>query len=398
VIRRLPLVALIALGLTGAVPAEPPPHDPALGARVFDRAWGLVREKYWDRARIARDWQEARERFRARAVAAPDRRAFYTLLGEMLASLGDSHVYAIDPVQVEIGKARDAGEAEQGFGFAMLPDNDGNWRVTRVRPATPAARAGVAISWQVERINDGEVDINYQPQPGEQARFLFRDENGAPHILTLAAEREEAEPLRRAQDLLGGILLVTLGGFDRGDDRWIAREIERAAPTGLILDLRGNGGGDADVIARVGGLFFADDRPLVRRLGRNETIQRAPGAGDHAYSGTLAVLVDGDSASGAEAVAALIQDSKRGVVIGSRTAGSLTGAAYYRLPDGGELAVAEFDIRTPSGQRLEEIGLTPSVAISPTLADRRAGRDPVLQRALTLVRSAASSRQSPGSD
>jgi C-terminal processing protease CtpA/Prc len=388
---------VLALLLTGAAPAAAPHYDPALEARVFDRVWGLVRDKYWNRARVDAGWTEARAQFRPRAVAAPDRRAFYTILGEMLATLGDSHVYAIDPVQMDIGDARDAGEAAQGFGIDMLPDDQGDWRVARLRPASPAARAGVQIGWKVVRVNDREFDIDYQPRAGETARFLFEDDAGQPRTIPLAAELEEPAPLRRAEALPGNILLVALGGFDPGDDRWIRDEIDRARPAGLILDLRGNGGGEAGAIARVGGLFFADDRPLVRRIGRRTSIQDTHGAGDYAYRGPLAVLVDNDSASGAEAVAALIQENRRGPVVGTRTAGALTGAGYYRLPDGGQLAVAEFDITTAGGQRLEGVGLMPDVEIRPTLADRRSGRDTILQRALALVRSGASSRRSPGS-
>jgi carboxyl-terminal processing protease len=388
----------LAFLLTGAAPASAPVYDPALEGRTFDRAWALVRDKYWDRARIDNTWDEMRARYRPRAVTAPDRRSFYLVLGEMLATLNDSHVYAIDPVQVEIGSARDAGEAAQGFGFDMLPDDDGDWRVIRVRAASSAGHAGVQIGWKVARVNGAEVDIDYQPHAGEQARFLFQDENGRDHPITLRAELEDPTPLRRAETLPGNILLVALGGFDTGDAGWIRDEIERARPSGLILDLRDNGGGEADVIARVAGLFFAENRPLVRRIGRQTSIQNTRGAGEDAYAGPLALLVGGDSASGAEALAALIQESGRGTVVGERTAGALTGAANYRLPDGGELTVAEFDIGTPGGQRLEGVGLKPAVQVHPTLADRRAERDIVLQRALAILRSGASSRRWPGSD
>jgi C-terminal processing protease CtpA/Prc len=97
------------------------------------------------------------------------------------------------------------------------------------------------------------------------------------------------------------------------------------------------------------------------------------------------VLIGPNSASGAEALAALIDETRRGPTIGERTAGALTGASDYHLPDGGELTIAEFDIRTPGGQRLEGVGLKPRIPVTPTLADRRAGRDPVLDRARALL-------------
>jgi C-terminal processing protease CtpA/Prc len=376
---------LLSLLLAGSASARVPAYDGALEAKVFDRAWSLVGKHYWDHAKTGPDWAAARDHFRDRAVQAPDRQHFYTLLGEMLASLGDSHVYAIDPVQVAIGKARDAGKAADGFGFTMLPDDEAVWRVTQVRAGSAAARAGVQLGWEVRAANDRAIDIDYQPAPAETAAFRFADEEGQVHDLRLTAELEEALPVRRATRLAGNVLLIGLDGFDPGADGWMRREIAGAAPAAVILDLRDNDGGDADVIARVAGLFYAENRPLVQRIAARETMQATRGAGAGSFLGPLAVLIGPDSASGAEALAALIDESKRGTTVGQRTAGALTGAAYYKLPDGGELAVAEFDIRTPGGQRLEGVGLTPRVAIVPTLADRRAGRDPVLERARRLV-------------
>lgn len=387
-------ILLLVLVLAGDAPAAVPLYTPALEARVFDRAWRLVEEKYWDRAKTADPWLDARDRFRPRALAAPDRPAFYTILGEMLATLGDSHVYAIDPLQVAIGQARANGRAAQGFGFDMLPDGDGVWRVTDLRRDGPASRAGVEIGWEVRGINGRPVDIDYQPKPGEVARMAFVDENGRPHVATLLAESEEPRASRRSARLAGNILLLALDGFDPGDDRWLLGRIEDAPrPAAIILDLRGNGGGDADILARVAGIFFAEDRPLVQRIGARTTIQRLHGQGGRAWTGPLAILIGPDSASGAEALAALVDESGRGITVGQRTAGALTGASDFRLPDGGELSVAEFDIRTPGGRRIEGVGLAPRVPVALTLADRRAGHDPVLDRARALLATAHDQRQ-----
>lgn len=205
-----------ALLLAAPAAAAPPVYTPALEARVFDRAWRIVDTHYWDRARTGAAWAAARDRFRPRALAAPDRRAFYTLLGEMLAALGDSHVYAIDPVQVAIGEARDAGRDMAGFGLTMLPDEAGEWRVTALRPAGPAAAAGIQLGWQVASVDGAPVDIDFDPAPGDRARFDLIDEAGAHHLLTLAAVLEQAEPPWRARRLPGDILLIALDSFDRG--------------------------------------------------------------------------------------------------------------------------------------------------------------------------------------
>ena len=88
--------ALAALLLLAA---EPPPADPA---RVFDQVWSAVERRYWDPSLHGVDWDAARTRFRAQALAAPDGEALYAVLNHMLGLLHDSHVFAIPPAEVPL--------------------------------------------------------------------------------------------------------------------------------------------------------------------------------------------------------------------------------------------------------------------------------------------------------
>lgn len=379
--------ALIAslLAPASAHAAAPRVYDAAINARIFDRAVSIVQRRYWNRETVAK-LDGIRDAYRARVVAAQDRATVYGLIGEMLDTLHDSHVYVIDPQQIAIGRARTRGDEEAGFGMTMLPDDAHVWRVLSLRTDGPAARAGVQIGWEVATVNGQPVDVDYVPGAGDHARFEFVDEHGGHHALALDAGIEEPPLVRRVERLPGNILLLGLDGFDPGDERWLADHLaERPAPAGVILDLRNNGGGDADAIAKVAGMFFAENRLLVRRIAARESDQSTRGAGPRSWLGPLAILVGPNSASGAEALAALVDESGRGITVGQRTAGALTGAAEYPLPDGGMISVAEFDIRTAGGRRLEGTGLQPRVPVAPTLADRRAGRDPALDKARQLL-------------
>jgi carboxyl-terminal processing protease len=386
-------ISLLLAGLLALSPAySAPAYGPDLNGRIFDRAVSVVERRYWNKPAIAR-LDAVRNAYRRRVVAAPDRRAVYSLIGEMLDTLGDSHVYVIDPRQIAIGRARDRGDEEAGFGMTMLPDNAHVWRVLSLRPDGPAARAGVQIGWEVAAVNGQPIDVDFMPQAGDQALFDFVDEDGRHHATPLDAVEEKAPLLRRVERLPGNVLLLGLDGFDRGDDRWVADHIaEQPTPSAVILDLRNNGGGDADVIAKVAGQFFAENRLLVRRIAARESDQSTRGAGPRSWLGPLAVLVGPNSASGAEALAALIEESGRGLTVGERTAGALTGAAEYPLPDGGIISVAEFDIRTGGGKRLEGSGFTPRFPVHPSLADRRGGRDPALEKARQLLRAQIAGR------
>jgi carboxyl-terminal processing protease len=368
---------ILAFLLATATPA----YGPVENAAVFDRAWSLVDSHYWDRARRGADWDAARARFRPRAIAAADGRALYAVIGEMLATLGDSHVFADDPASVRFDNMREKGE-HGGFGFASAAA-DGGWQVFAVQPDSPAAMGGVQIGWRLVSVNGRPPQTDYHPAPGEAATLVFADENGRQHSLRLTGAMLPAVPERRATMLADNVLLIGLDGFDGRPDRWIADEIAAADPAAVILDLRENYGGEAVSVARVAGEFFQRKQTLLRRIGRKGPLDVPTlGAGRNAFAGPLAVLVGPRTASGAEAIAATIEESGRGITIGQRTAGALTGAARFSLPDGGELSVAEFDIRTPGDHRLEGVGFTPRYVVDPGFAALRAGRDPAVERAL----------------
>ena len=374
---------MAALLLSAAAPRA---ADPDLNARLFDRAWEEVDRRYWNRARLGEAWDAARERYRERALAAPDGAALYAILGAMLAEVGDSHVYAVPPDQVAFDAAGDQGGERAEYGFASWP-MDGAMRVLSVRQDSPAARAGVRPGWILSAIEGHALDDNWHPDDGERTRFRFVDAAGQARTIDLVSTLLPPQAKRRETRLPGNVLLLGFDIFEGGEARWIAERIAGGPPpAAVILDLRENEGGEAREVARVAGRFFDRRRTLLTRLARGKAMD-VPllSAGREAYRGPLAVLVGPRSASGAEVLAALVQESGRGTTVGETTAGAVTGAALETLPDGGELWIAVFDIRSAGGTRLEAHGFTPAHVVRPTLADLRAGRDPVLDAARAWI-------------
>ena len=160
----------------------------------------------------------------------------------------------------------------------------------------------------------------------------------------------------------------------------------------LILDLRGNGGGYVDTLARLAGYFFDADVKIADLKGRKEMkpiIAKTRGA--NGFKGDLVVLVDSESASASELFARLIQIEKRGKVIGDRTAGSVMTSKHYDhqsgvgavLYFGNSITVA--DMIMSDGKSLEKVGVTPDEVMVPSGADLAAHRDPVLSHAASLA-------------
>jgi carboxyl-terminal processing protease len=114
-------------------------------------------------------------------------------------------------------------------------------------------------------------------------------------------------------------------GRNAGDD--VQKEIRKLAAVGvegMILDLRGNGGGALDDAVKLSGLFI-EKGPVVQVKDRQSAPQVYDDRdGDISYSGPLVVLVNSLSASASEIVAAALQDYQRAVIIGDQTFGKGT--------------------------------------------------------------------------
>jgi carboxyl-terminal processing protease len=168
------------------------------------------------------------------------------------------------------------------------------------------------------------------------------------------------------------------------DVKRLVAELEEQGIDGLIIDLRGNGGGHLTEATALSGLFI-DNGPVVQLRNANGRISRLDDpdpVARVAYNGPLAVLVDRYSASASEIFAAAIQDYERGVIVGQQTFGkgtvqnlysldqykrnendkglgqlTLTIGKYYRVTGGStQHRGVSPDIELPSGINAEHVG------------------------------------------
>ena len=159
----------------------------------------------------------------------------------------------------------------------------------------------------------------------------------------------------------------------------------------LILDLRGNPGGDVDTLKWMIGEVFDHDVKIGDQVGRKNTKPMIAKPHGKRFDGKLIVLVDADSASASELFARVVQLEHRGTIIGDATAGAVMEARFYPESAGTDtvipygLNVTSSDLIMTDGKSLEKVGVTPDELILPTAADLAAGRDPVLARAAELA-------------
>jgi carboxyl-terminal processing protease len=153
-------------------------------------------------------------------------------------------------------------------------------------------------------------------------------------------------------------------GDSLGQDLADVLSKETPGTSAVLLDLRGNGGGSLDAAVESLGLFLPGAKlfPLIHRGAVTEVLEaQRP---EHPYTGPVAALVDGDTASAAEMLAGAIQAYGRGTLIGARTFGKGCVQEYFDdVVASGVLRMTTLQFVMPNGRPLQQIGLTPDLLL-----------------------------------
>jgi len=235
-----------------------------------------------------------------------------------------------------------------GLGVTARPDPRGGLRVLHVRRGSAAERLGVAPADRVPGL----------PEAGEgEPVELEVDRRG--RRLVLVGRVAEAAPAVEAALLPGRIGLVTLRRVSLGAPAAVRAELEALAAGGaraLVLDLRRNPGGSWEATGELAGLFLgagatvglADELDAEARVETRALVT----AGEAAWTAPLVALVDRQTASAAEVLAAALQDRGRARLVGSPTVGKGFGLGVRPRPDGLEPHGVGAALRREAGDAL----------------------------------------------
>jgi carboxyl-terminal processing protease len=341
-------------------------------------------------------WKEASDILRKRYQRVLDRvneldsdEVFETFMNSFARTL-DPHSNYLSPKQSEEYRIQ-MSLSYQGIGASLQLDED-FVQVMNVIPGGPAAIDGRlkardritavgqgsgemvdVVGWQLDDV----VQLIRGPS-GSQVRLQILAGDAAPGTpettLELTRDKIKLEEQAAKKSVIpvtrngqtSNIGVITVPSFyqdfdarNRGEKDYISTtrdvrrllgELRKDNITGLVLDLRGNGGGHLTEATSLTGLFI-DRGPVVQLRHTNGMIEplddTEPGV---AYNGPLVVLVDRFSASASEIFAAAIQDYRRGLVIGQQTFGKGTVQNLYPLDD--------YAPRTGADQSLGQLTLT----------------------------------------
>jgi carboxyl-terminal processing protease len=310
-------------------------------------------------------------------------------------ALDDPYSHYLTPKEAKQFEESVSGEFE-GVGMNVEEDRRG-LKVLRVFDGSPAAQAGVgrgdfilAVDGRsIAGVNSDVATGRIKGPAGTSVELeVFTPGEDGPRTVKVERERIEvpvttAKVVERDGKKLG---VVELLGFSSGAHGLLRREVDKVlkqGAEGIVVDLRGNGGGLLTEAVLVSSIFIEDGRIVsVRGRSRPERIQEAQGeAIDEDIP--VVVLVDGGSASASEIVTGALRDRGRATVVGTRTFGKGLVQEVERLSNGGVLDITVANYYLPGGKTIGTNGIPPEVR---AVDDPDTERDEALPVALdTLV-------------
>jgi len=360
------IAALFLIGSTAA--AQLTPQQTAANLQSFELVWSTVRDRHPDPKLNNLDWQAIHESTRPAIESAQSMTEVRSILTGMLAKLDSSH-YAIIP----------AGEYEAD----TRPGSQAETHKDAVAPRSADVQSGAPVT----KGNQREEPKKIEPEATPGAAAPMPSEDSVVRFANLPEMRISFN----SRTLADGAGYIKFNEFL--DPASIMPKFEAALKSfasapGVILDLRGNPGGIGIMAAGIAG-FFIDRSGL--KLGemttRENTMNFVIFPRPQTYSGPLAILVDGGSASTAEILAQGLQDLKRARVFGVRSAGAALPSDIIRLPNGDGFQFAEASYTSVGGKVIEGSGVTPDVIVRQTIEANQSGRDLVIEAADEWIRS-----------
>jgi len=385
---------------------------------LFETIWQKVNETYFDPSFGGLDWKKTHDRYQPQIATAKNDGDFHAFVNQMLWELKVSHTAyipsgffsTVEPVVFAVGGI--------GINVRML---NGQTVITAVDPESPAHKAGLRSGFVIQAIDSVpiaqiEKDVKRERPPyndrgriAQITKGIMSRIYGAPETevsIAYSDERGEKKEKKITRAKRRGTAVGPKGMFyfaiefeakrldnDIGYIRLNTLQPELAAQipaamksmghvSGLILDLRGNSGGE---IEGMPDLFLQEKTLLYLRRARNGKTEIYSAPQKDVYKGPLVILIDKLSGSASEVFAACLRALKRAVVVGERSPGSVMESDNKIFQNGAVLMYPVAQLSTPDGTVLEGHGVIPDIEVELTRETLLKGIDSQLDSAIKHI-------------
>jgi carboxyl-terminal processing protease len=264
------------------------------------------------------------------------------------------------------------GSSLSGVGIAVTQVERG-LRVATVYKHTPAREAGIQPGEIITGVNgrsiagkDADVVTSQIRGPaGTKVTLTIASRDGSSRDVTLTRREVDIPQVAGHIEEIDGkkVGYVRLAGFFPGAHGELRKEVERLyeqGAQGLVLDLRGNGGGLLTEAVLVSSIFVPNG-VIVSTHGRTQSTKTFEATGDPLPRHPMVVLINGDTASASEIVTAALEQAGIAKVVGTTSFGKGTFQEVIPLNNGGALDLTVGEYLTRDGTSINGIGIAPQV-------------------------------------
>lgn len=358
---------------------SPDPLQRPISVHDLDEVWARLQGNYYDAKKLDQEKLE------------------YGAVQGFVSAVGDPYTVFMTPEESkEFGN--DLNGQLEGIG-AQLEAKNGKLVVVTPLKGSPAEEVGIKAGDVIYKI-DGALSQEmtlYQAvskirgAKNTQVKLIIIRENVPKPLEFTITRREITIDTITLKKLDGDIYHLAIHQFNDHTNSEFQNAIQKILldkSKGLIVDVRGNGGGYLETSVEIISEFISGQKPAViikrRDATNNETLKTSGSA--KLADIPMVVLVDKGSASASEILAGAIQDYKRGILIGEKTFGKGSVQEISDLPDGSRLRMTIAKWFTPLDRSIDAVGIAPDKEVVYTDKDAAAGNDPQLKAAVEYLK------------
>jgi carboxyl-terminal processing protease len=279
---------------------------------------------------------------------------------------------------------------------AEIGTKDGNLIIVTTLDDSPARKAGLQTNDIIGKVNEDETT----GWSVDQAVSKIRGEKGTTVKLTILRGQDVKEfsivrdnivnPSVKHEITADNLGYLRISRFAEDTEKLsaaAAQEFKDKGVKGVILDLRGNGGGYIEAAQQVSGLWLDSGKEVVQERTGGKVQDTLKANGNDILKGVpTVVLIDGGSASASEIVAGALSDHEAAQLVGTKTYGKGSVQQLLELPLGGQLKVTIAKWYTPSGKNIDKEGINADVEVKPTDEQIAANDDIQKAKAIELLK------------
>ncbi len=280
-----------------------------------------------------------------------------------------------------------------GIGLTVVKVKPG-LRVEKVFKGSPAEKGGIAPGDVIVAVEGHDIaglsstkstELIKGPEGTEVGIGVRSGGKGAVRKVTLTREQIAVPVVASTMLESGGRKFgyVRLASFSEGSHAFLRKAVERVrrlGAEGLVLDLRGNGGGLLEEAVLNASIFLPKGTVVVSTKSRTQGDAVYDAVGDNLPPQPIVVLIDRNTASAAEILTAALAEEAGAEVVGTRSYGKGVFQQEVSLSNGGALKLTVGEYFTPNGENLAGKGIHPDVYVRDDPATKRdEGRERALQ-------------------